>query len=77
MIPSAGIVLTSLVIALFEVPKLKKEKAYKELFVFCFFLVNGTVLGILSALRVKIPNPVDWLIVVFKPISLWIERMLA
>lgn len=77
MLPSSGIVLVSILVALFEIPKLIKEKAKKEIIVFCFFLINGTLLSILYALRVKLPNPVDWIIVVFKPISVWIERMLT
>ncbi|NMD69163.1 hypothetical protein HHO41_02600 [Bacillus sp. DNRA2] len=77
MIPSAGILIISLLIAWFEIPKLKQDKATKEMIVFCFFLISGTVLSILSALRITIPNPVNWLIFLFEPVSKWIERLLT
>lgn len=77
MISSIAIIFISVMIALLEIPKLKKENAIREMIVFSFFLLNGTVFGVLSALRIKIPNPVDWLIVIFEPISTWIERLLT
>lgn len=77
MIPSAGILIFSLLIAWLEIRKLKQEKATKEIIVFCFFLINGTLLSILSTLRVPIPNPVDWLIFLFDPVSKWLEHLLT
>lgn len=64
-----GILLTIAVILIMEVPPLLKAKMKKELWVFLISLLFGTVLSIAKSLQMDIPNPADWLAVIFKPFS--------
>ena len=75
MIPSAGMIIVGLLIAWIELPKLLKEQAYKEIIVFSLLLVCGVGLCILVILRIELPNPLDLLMVIFTPISKWIESV--
>lgn len=77
MIPSAGMIIVGLLIAWIELPKLVKEQAYKEIIVFSLLLICGVVLCILVILRIELPNPLDLLMVIFTPISKWIESALT
>lgn len=77
MIPSAGMIIIGLLIAWIELPKLLKEQAYKEIIVFSLLLICGVGLSILVILRVELPNPLDLLMVIFTPISKWIESILT
>lgn len=56
-------------IALIEVPALLKKNRKKELRVFSILLVLGIGLSISQSLDVRIPNPLDWIAVVYKPLS--------
>lgn len=51
------IVLAFVVIASLQMPKLIKQKSWKELIAFSIFLVIAFVLNILLAAGVDIPNP--------------------
>jgi len=77
VIPSAGMIIVGLLIAWIELPKLLKEQAYKEIIVFSLLLVCGVGLCILVILRIELPNPLDLLMVIFTPISKWIESVLT
>lgn len=77
MIAIFGIFIVCSIITLIEVPKLKKEKAYKEIFFFSLFLFLGTAYWIVVALRIKIPNPMDWLLIIFVPIGNMIDLLLS
>ncbi|WP_257348508.1 hypothetical protein [Pseudalkalibacillus decolorationis] len=65
----AGILLIALLIIIFEVPSLWKSKQKKELWVFFLLLIFGVGLSIAKSLAVNIPNPLDWIIAVYKPFS--------
>ncbi len=65
----AGILITAVVIALIEVPLLVRKKLRKELWVFSSLLLFGTGLSIAKSLDVQIPNPLDWMTAVYKPLS--------
>lgn len=64
-----GIIAAAAVILAIEVPPLLKKKLKKELAVFSVLLIFGVGLGIAQALHMKIPNPTDWLIAIYKPLS--------
>ncbi|MBY0083872.1 hypothetical protein [Brevibacillus brevis] len=63
------ILLISLLMALFEVPYLRRNAMKKEMLVFFILLVVGTGLGIAESLKANIPNPLDWITFVYKPFS--------
>ncbi|OAB39234.1 hypothetical protein PMSD_04710 [Paenibacillus macquariensis subsp. defensor] len=69
MLSITGILVIVIVIIAIEVPALWRNKLKNELWVFSLLLLFGTVLGIVQALHIIIPNPLDWVIAVYKPIS--------
>ncbi|AOZ92161.1 hypothetical protein [Paenibacillus crassostreae] len=69
MLSIAGILIIVSIIIAIDVPPLVRKKLIKELWVFSILLLFGTILAILQALHIKIPNPLDWMIIVYKPIA--------
>ncbi|MBT2618877.1 MULTISPECIES: hypothetical protein [unclassified Bacillus (in: firmicutes)] len=74
MVAVAGILVIVAVIIAIDVPYLLRGKLKKELWVFSILLLFGTALSIAQALNIKIPNPLDWITVIFKPLSDIIEK---
>lgn len=64
-----GIVVATLAIFAFEFPYLRKKKLRKELWVFSVLLLCGFGLGVALSLHIRIPSPLDGLIVVYKPLG--------
>ncbi|QBP39881.1 hypothetical protein [Paenisporosarcina antarctica] len=69
MLKSIGILLIAAAILWIEVPPLLKKKHKKELLVFSIFLAIGIGLSITLGLEKTIPNPLDLLTFVFKPLN--------
>ncbi|WP_438347375.1 hypothetical protein ACP8HI_16945 [Paenibacillus sp. FA6] len=69
MLSITGILIIVTAIIAIEVPSLRRRKLKKELWAFSLLLLFGTVLGIAQALHIKIANPLDWVIAIYKPIS--------
>jgi hypothetical protein len=69
MMAILGILLVVVVISLIEVPSLLKKGLKKELWVFGILILLGTGLNIAQGLKIDIPNPLDWINVVYKPFS--------
>ncbi|MEC0092784.1 hypothetical protein [Paenibacillus macquariensis] len=69
MLSIMGILVIVTVIIAIDVPPLWRKKLKKELWAFSILLLFGTVLGLAQALKLKIPNPLDWVIAVYKPLS--------
>lgn len=65
----AAILLVVAAIVYLEAPALKKAKRMKELYIFSFLVAAGGLLGILQSLEVPLPNPLDWITAIHKPIS--------
>lgn len=57
----------STVLCMIEVPKMLKNREYKELCTFSILLAIGTILTILKSLNVEIPNPSDFIEWVYSP----------
>lgn len=76
MVAAVGIIIICILIALLELPKLVQEKLLKEISVFSLFLIVGAILSILLALGVELPNPIDWLMMIFVPIGNLVDRLL-
>lgn len=74
MVKVIGILLIITVMVILEVPQLLEKKLIKELLIFFIFLVFGTVLSILLALGVAVPNPIDFLNYVLKPLTKIISK---
>lgn len=63
-----GILALAIVIAFIEVPYLLKRGLKKELWTFSILLLFGTGLSIAEGLQVEIPNPMDALAFIYKPL---------
>ncbi|MFD1955048.1 hypothetical protein ACFSL6_12930 [Paenibacillus thailandensis] len=69
MLASAAILAATVAIYMLEAPSLRRRKLRKELWVFTLLLLLGCGLGIAKSLQVPIPNPVDWIILVYGPLG--------
>ncbi|PGY09925.1 hypothetical protein [Bacillus sp. AFS031507] len=76
MVAAAGILVIVTVIIAIDVPPLLRKKLKKELWIFSILLLFGTSLSIAQAMNIKIPNPVDWITAIYKPLSDIIEKLL-
>lgn len=68
LIVSSMIALSTL-IACIEVPPLLKRGLKKEVMVFLVFLFICILLSIAQGLHAKLPNPLQWLTIVYRPLS--------
>lgn len=59
----------STALCMIEIPKMRKEKLYRELWTFSLLLGLGTILVILKSLDVDIPNPLDFIAWVYSPVT--------
>jgi cyanate permease len=64
-----GIVTAGAGIALLQLPALIQEKRKREAWVFSILLTVALGLGIAHSLRIPIPNPHDWMTLLYKPAS--------
>lgn len=71
------IILVALIITLIDFPTLKKRKLNREVFLFFALLLIGVGLNIVSSLNLKVPTLIDWLIIVYQPISQLVFRWLS
>lgn len=69
MIKGLGILLIAGTICLFEVPPLMKKQQKKELLVFSILFLFGVALSIFFTVSNSIPNPLDYITFIFKPLS--------
>ncbi|QBP42860.1 hypothetical protein [Paenisporosarcina antarctica] len=69
MIKSLAIVLVGGVIFIIKVPPLVKKKQKKEIVVFSSLLIIGVGLSITYAIGKTIPNPLDFITFMLKPLS--------
>lgn len=71
-----GILIISVVICFSILPKLIREKETKTIWFFSIFMFIGTALNIAVILNIKIPNPLNIIIIIFKPISEFLKMTL-
>lgn len=64
------VILVAAALAWVEIPSLRKHQQKKELVVFSVCLGLFVVLGVMKSMNMPIPNPMDALYVIFKPLSL-------
>lgn len=64
-----GILMASAIMIVIEVPALWKKNLKKEIQAFSVLLLFGAGLSIAQILRMKIPNPLDWITTLYKPMS--------
>lgn len=72
-----ALVLFDTVVCVIEIPKMVRGKLIKELITFSVLLLLGTIIGVMKALDMKIPNPSDWLAWVYSPVSDLMKSLLT
>ncbi|MGI6686497.1 MAG: hypothetical protein ACOX47_13690 [Bacillota bacterium] len=65
-----------IVIIAIEVPRLVKEKMWKELGVFSLLLLTGAGLSFAVILDLPVPNPAKIMEIVFAPFTTWLNKIL-
>lgn len=74
MLKTIGILIIAAVMVFSEVPPLVEQKQKKEVIIFSILLFLGIVLSILVALDVTVPNPLDFISYVLKPLTKLISK---
>ncbi|WP_152393272.1 hypothetical protein [Paenibacillus guangzhouensis] len=69
MVPVLGILASTILIAMIEIPHLLKNNLTRELWIFMVLLLLGTIGWILKSLHLYLPNPFDLMIIMFRPFS--------
>jgi hypothetical protein len=64
-----GIIVAVITLSIIELPSLWQQKKKKEQWIFSSLMLVALVLSIAQAIRVKLPNPYDWIAVVYQPMS--------
>jgi len=68
-----GVVGIAVVIVMIDFPTLIKNKWWKEMWVYSFFLIAGLAIGTARAFHLDIPNPIEFIIKIDKPIENVVE----
>ncbi|MBU8917199.1 hypothetical protein BGM25_14280 [Bacillus sp. FJAT-29953] len=76
MLGVAITIVAAIMIIAFEIPKMRKKKLTKELWVFSVLMVMAVGLGIAESLHLNIPNPLNGIRIVLQPISDFIYGLL-
>jgi hypothetical protein len=72
-----GLFVCAALISIFELPPLVKKKWWREIFTFFILLSAGLTLSILLSKNVTIPTPLDLITNMYRPITIFIERILS
>lgn len=59
-------------IAMAEAPRLYKQRHLKELWVFSLLLLFATGFAAAASLHAPLPNPIDWIVYLFKPVNAFV-----
>lgn len=68
-----GIAAIAACICVLEVPRMWRGRQWKELGLFGFLLALGTGISVGIDLDAGLPNPMDWLAAIFRPIENLVE----
>lgn len=66
---SIGIIMISIIIIIYEFKSLKKCNSRKEVWSFSILLLFATVLGVMKALDMNIPNPLHLVYMIYSPLN--------
>lgn len=65
----AGLFIVFAGVIFFEVPRMVKDKMWRELAVFSGLMVPGMSMAVMAVMNIKTPNPTKLLNALFNPIS--------
>lgn len=77
MLAVIGVLFVAFAIIFLEFPLLKDSKLKKERYLFLILIFAGVGLNIINSLHIKFPNLLDWLIIVYRPVSKIVLRWLS
>ena len=77
VVASIAILVSSIFLSLYQVPILLEKKMSKECYVFISLLFVAALVNIALAMGIHLPNPMDYLVILLKPISDRIELLLT
>ncbi|MGO1368310.1 hypothetical protein [Senegalia sp. (in: firmicutes)] len=66
---SLFVIISSVLIIIYELPNLKGQNCKKEIYSFAFLLLIATILGILKSFNVEIPNPLKAVEIIYRPLN--------
>lgn len=73
---AVGILLIMGLIAMLEIPSMLRKKWKRELWTFIILMILATGLAVAQTLKIKLPNPLDFIALIYKPISDWMLQLL-
>ncbi|OMF22226.1 hypothetical protein BK133_26680 [Paenibacillus sp. FSL H8-0548] len=76
MLAVVCIVTLSVLVAIIEAPRLIKRRLKKETIVYFICLGVAALLSSGQGLKLNMPNPLDWITFVYKPLSDALFRMI-
>lgn len=65
----SAVIIFAIFLCIIEVPKMRKEKQIKELWMFSIILGIGILIAIMKSLGMKVPNPSDWVAWIYSPLK--------
>jgi len=71
-----AIAVFDIILCIVEIPKMCKQKLFRELWAFSVLLTFGTVLAVMKSLDFYIYNPSDFIAWVYSPISGFMKSLL-
>ncbi|WP_135556345.1 hypothetical protein [Paenibacillus cymbidii] len=72
----AGVVAGVTLLGLIDVPYLRKMRSRKETWVYIVLMLSALTLNVLWILDVPLPNPVEYITAIYKPLSNWLYGLL-
>lgn len=71
------VVFVLIVIALIELPSLKKSKNRRDMIAYLFFYTIAVVISILATLRLPVPSPLTLVTFIYKPIHSLLKKWIG
>jgi glucan phosphoethanolaminetransferase (alkaline phosphatase superfamily) len=59
----------TVITCIIEIPAMLRDKLWRELITFSVLLCVGMILAFLKSLDLNLPNPSDWVSVIYSPFS--------
>lgn len=75
LVSISAVIIYSIVLCIIEVPKMRKEKQVKELWMFSIILGIGVLIAIIKSLGMKVPNPSDLAAWIYSPLRGLFENL--
>ncbi|MCV4230731.1 hypothetical protein OHJ21_06065 [Virgibacillus sp. LDC1] len=75
MLNIAIIAVSATILTWLELPRMLREKEYREIWGFTVFMIMGIGISVAQTIMNDIPTPLVLLTIVFKPLSDWLSAI--